>query len=53
MEIKENAYKMGQATYVIHRVFVGKKTPHEVIAEEIISTAKQAINSDRSGKRMV
>lgn len=53
MEKQENLHQIGLATYVIDRVFTCDKTPQEVIVEEIITTAKQAINFDHSEGQMV
>lgn len=53
LEKQENLHQIGLATYVIDRVFTCDKTPQEVIVEEIITTAKQAINFDHSEGRMV
>ena len=41
MEQQENLYQMGAATYVIERVFSQRRTPRDVVVEEIITCAKQ------------
>ena len=53
MEKREKQHKIGAATYVIERVFTSNKTPQEVVAEEIITTAKKVDFFDHSGKKMV
>ena len=53
MEKQEMLHKIGAATYVIERVFTSNKTPQEVVAEEIITTAKKVDFFDHSGKKMV
>ena len=53
LEKQEKQHKIGSATYVIERVFTSSKTPQEVVAEEIITTAKKADFFDHSGKKMV
>ena len=52
MEKQEKQHKIGAATYVIERVFTSNKTPQEVVAEEIITTAKKVDFFDHSGKKM-
>ena len=53
MEKQEKQHKIGAATYVIERVFTSSKTPQEVVAEEIITTAKKDESVDHTGKKMV
>lgn len=53
MEKQERVHKIGAATYIIDRIFTSTKTPQELVAAEIITTAKQVINFDHSGKKMV
>ena len=53
MDKKAEQHKIGAATYVIERVFTSSKTPQEVVAEEIITTAKKVDFFDHSGKKMV
>ena len=53
MEKQEKQHKIGAATYVIERVFTSSKTPQEVVAEEIITTAKKVDFFDHSGEKMV
>ena len=53
MEKQERVHRIGAATYVIDRVFTSTKTPRELVAEEIITSAKQVIHFDHSGGKMV
>ena len=53
MEKQEKQPKIGAATYVIESVCTSNKTPQEVVAEEIITTAKKVDFFDHSGKKMV
>ena len=53
MEKQEKQLIIGAATYVIERVFTSSKSPQEVVAEEIITTAKKVDFFDHSGKKMV
>lgn len=53
MEDKENLYQIGPVTYVIERVFTQRKTPQDVVVEEIITTAKQGIKISHSAKQMI
>lgn len=45
--------QIGNATYVIERVFTQNKPPREAVIEEIITTAKQAMKFDHSDGEMV
>lgn len=45
--------QIGNATYVIERVFAKEKPPHEVVIEEIITTARQTMKIDHSDGEMV
>ena len=45
--------QIGNATYVIERVFAKEKPPQEVVIEEIITTAKQTLKIDHSARNMV
>lgn len=49
----EKQHKIGAATYVIERVFTSSKTPQEVVAEEIITTAKKVDFFDHSGNKVI
>lgn len=53
MEQQENLCRIGLATYVIDRVFISDRKPQEVVVEEIITTARQAINFDHSDRQMI
>ena len=53
MEKQEKQHKIGAATYVIERVFTSSKTPQEVAAEEIITTAKKVDFFDHSGNKVI
>ena len=53
MEKQERQHKIGAATYVIERVFTSSKTPQEVVAEEIITTAKKVDFFDHSGNKVI
>lgn len=53
MEKQEKQHKIGAATYVIERVFTSNKTPQEVVAEEIITTAKKGVFFDHSGNKVI
>mgnify|MGYP007090293646 FL=1 len=53
MEKQEKQHKIGAATYVIERVFTSSKTPQEVVAEEIITTAKKGDFFDHSGNKVI
>ena len=53
MEKQEKQHKIGAATYVIERVFTSSKTPQEVVAEEIITTAKIVDFFDHSGNKVI
>ena len=53
MEKQEKKNKIGAATYVIERVFTSSKTPQEVVAEEIITTAKKVDFFDHSGNKVI
>ena len=53
MEKQEKQHKIGSATYVIERVFTSSKTPQEVVAEEIITTAKKGDFFDHSGNKVI
>ena len=53
MEKQEKQHKIGDATYVIERVFTSSKTPQEVVAEEIITTAKKVDFFDHSGNKVI
>ena len=53
MEKQEKQHKIGAATYVIERVFNSSKTPQEVVAEEIITTAKKVDFFDHSGNKVI
>ena len=53
MEKQEKQHKIGAATYVIERVFTSSKTPQEVVAEEIITTAKNVDFFDHSGNKVI
>ena len=53
MEKQEKQHKIGVATYVIERVFTSSKTPQEVVAEEIITTAKKVDFFDHSGNKVI
>lgn len=48
MEKQEQIHKIGVVTYVVDRVFNGTRTPQDLVAEEIITSAKQKINFDHS-----
>lgn len=45
--------QIGNATYVIERIFTKEKPPKEVVIEEIITTAKQTMKIDHSDWNMV
>ena len=53
MEKQEKQHKIGAATYVIERIFTSSKTPQEVVAEEIITTAKKVDFFDHSGNKVI
>ena len=53
MEKQEKQHKIGAANYVIERVFTSSKTPQEVVAEEIITTAKKVDFFDHSGNKVI
>lgn len=53
MKQQETSCQIGLATYVIDRVFTCDKTPQEIVVEEIITTAKQAIKFDHSAGQLV
>ena len=53
MEKQEKQHKIGAATYVIERVFTSSKTSQEVVAEEIITTAKKVDFFDHSGNKVI
>lgn len=53
MKKQETLRRIGVATYVVERVFTSTKTPQEVAAEEIITTAKKAEFFDRTNEKMV
>ena len=53
MEKQEKQHKIGAATYVVERVFTSSKTPQEVVAEEIITTAKKVDFFDHSGNKVI
>lgn len=53
MEQQENLCRIGLATYVIDRIFTSDRKPQEIVVEEIITTAKQAISFDHSGGQMI
>lgn len=53
MEKQEKQHKIGAATYVIERVFTSSKTPQEVVAEEIITTAKKVDFFDTQERKWI
>lgn len=53
MEHQKTLYQVGSATYVIERVFSERRTPQDVVVEEIITSAKQKIEIGGAAKKMV
>lgn len=53
MDEKSNAQQIGNAVYVVERVFCGEKTAQQIVTEEIISTAKSNPTFDHSGTHMI
>ena len=53
LEHQKTLYQVGSATYVIERVFSERRTPQDVVVEEIITSAKQKIEIGGAAKKMV